>query len=427
MLLFLVDCCLMGNMKLTPCQSASTVPAPEEMSHREDNVAAVGDGEDLYVAGAHNFDQALMTTNAVAFDEPCIEHQEPPKQQTKKEDEAVTHQQPKQDGFPQGQSPYFHETSSYQVNNITSSVAGDTAHALMSPHVMSNAISCTSTRLAGYPRCKSTMSESTIDVVSPEYKPHSQPEEPSNTTDNSFTTEREPPEQPPMEDIEPTTHTQLNQEEFPQYPPPHHQMGEPVGDIEVVAYFSEHKGGSAISCVKSTTLHSAGIELYDKDDFTASELVETEDVTPRRKSNDIAQKELKIDGSPRYHSSLLVSSEDAKPAKSKRTIIFPLSKGLSKSNNNDDINTSNDKKQEEQKCNEAPHKYRQSSSTPPPIISDKPGHLESSAPHGKTYVSPKQKKLFLAVETLKTKEAVASAKREFGIIPSYFLFSYEFM
>jgi hypothetical protein len=98
---------------------------------------------------------------------------------------------------------------------------------------------------------------------------------------------------------------------------------------------------------------------------------------------------------------------------------------MPKSKNNDDINTGNVKKQEEKKCNEAPRKHHQSSSTPPPIISDKLGHLESTAPHGKTPVSPTQRKLFFAVETSKTKQAVASAKREFGIYSSYLLFLHE--
>ncbi len=387
-----------------------------------------------------NFDQALLTTNAVAFDEPYTEYQEPSKLQIKNEHEAESHQQQKQDGFPQCQSLDCHETTSSQVNNITNSVVDDTTHALMSPRVMSDAISFASTRLTGYFRCKSTTSaESTVDAVSPEYKPDSQLEEPSNTTDNSFTTEREPPEQPSMEDIEPKTHKQPNQDEYPQYPPPHHQMGEPVDDIELLAYFREHKGGSVISYIKSTTLHSAGIKLHDKDIFTASELVETEDVRSRKKSNYIARKELKIDSSLHSHSSL--------PAKSIRMNFSPFSKGYSKYNINDDINTGNDKKKTEQKCdapssktspvisdksgqlestlkskrdekkcNEASRKHHQSSSTRPPIIFDKPGHLKSSAPHGKTSVSPTQKKLFSAVETLKTKEAVASAKREFGII-----------
>ena len=419
-------------MKLTSRQSVSIAPAPEEMSPISDD----------------NFNQALVTTNAVAFDEPCTEYQEPSKQQMKKEDEAEAHQQPKQDGFPQCHSPNFHETTSSQVNNITSSVVDYSTHALISPRVMSDAISCASTRLTGYFRCKSTTSaESTIDAVSPEYTLDSQPEEPSNTTDNSPTTEREPPEQPPMEDMEPKTHTQPNQDEHPQYPPPRHQMSDPLDDIEILAYFGEHKGGSVISCIKSTILHSAGIELHDKDDFTASEIVETEDARSRTKSNVVAHKEMKIDCSHHSHSSLLVSSEDAKPAKSKRINFSPFSKGLSRSNNNDDINIGNVKnkmpvisdksgylesmsksnnnddlnngnvnKQEEKKCNEARRKHHQSSSTPPPIISDKPGYLESIAPHGTTYVSPTQKKFFFAVETLKSKEAMASAKREFGII-----------
>lgn len=400
------------------------MPAPEEMSPILDD----------------NFDQALMTTNAVAFDEPCTEYQEPSKLQLKKEHEAETHQQLKQDGFPQCQSLNFHETTSSQVNNIRSSLVDDTTHALISPRAMSDAISLASTRLTGYFRCKSTTSAaSTIDAVSPDYKPDSQLAEPSNTTDNSFATERKPPEQPPMEDIEPKTHKQPNQEKYPHYPPPHHQMGEPADDIEVLAYFREHKGGSVISCIRSTTLHSAGIKLHDKDDFTASELVETEDMRSRTKINDIARKELKIDCSLHSHSSL--------PAKSIRMNFSPFSKDSSKYNINDDINTGNDKKHKEQKCdapsltpspvisdksgqlestlkskrdekkcNEASRKHHQSSSTPPPISFDKPGHLKSSAPHGKTYVSPTQKKLFFAVETLKTKEAVASAKREFGII-----------
>jgi len=330
-----------------------------------------------------NFDQALLTTNAVAFDEPYTEYQEPSKLQIKNEHEAESHQQQKQDGFPQCQSLDCHETTSSQVNNITNSVVDDTTHALMSPRVMSDAISFASTRLTGY------------------FRP--------------------------------------NQDEYPQYPPPHHQMGEPVDDIELLAYFREHKGGSVISYIKSTTLHSAGIKLHDKDIFTASELVETEDVRSRKKSNYIARKELKIDSSLHSHSSL--------PAKSIRMNFSPFSKGYSKYNINDDINTGNDKKKTEQKCdapssktspvisdksgqlestlkskrdekkcNEASRKHHQSSSTRPPIIFDKPGHLKSSAPHGKTSVSPTQKKLFSAVETLKTKEAVASAKREFGII-----------
>jgi hypothetical protein len=488
-----VSCRLMPYSRqhaLKPCQSMSIFPAPEEispmLSHR--------------VIWDDNFDQILMTTNAVEFDEPCIEDQEPLKQQIKKEDGAETHQQPKQDGIPNCQSPNFHETISSQVNNITSNVLGDVTHALSSLHGISGDTSLASTRLAGY---FSTMSaESKIDAFSPECNPDSKSEEPSKTTgDRLFTTEREPPEQPLTEAIEPKTRTQPKQDFFLQYPPPHHQMGEPVDDIEVQAYFGEHKGGSVISCIMSATLHCAGteesVEMEDvrsgtkscetaqkelkidgslhSHSSTASESVEMKDLRSGTKSYEIVQKELKIDGSLHSHSSLRVSSEEAKSGKRKMMNFFNFSK-LSKSNKNDDINIGNDKKQEEQKCvearrehrpssssppqpvisdkpghlkrmpksknnddintgnvkkqeekkcNEAPRKHHQSSSTPPPIISDKLGHLESTAPHGKTPVSPTQRKLFFAVETSKTKQAVASAKREFGIYSSYLLFLHE--